>query len=193
MRDLPLMARARDTGRRFDLRVERITDADAGAVRALLVELTLEEQERYDHPRQSRAQVEAGTHAPGPTFPGENHLYVARERAGGEPLGVCWVVLFDPGTGLEGEVAELYVAPSARSHGVATALLDEAMALFRLRNVTFASVWTRDDNPAALAAYRAAGFVPTEQTVLTWLPLEGRGMPSSARSRAERVENPGER
>jgi ribosomal protein S18 acetylase RimI-like enzyme len=102
-------------------------------------------------------------------------------------------VLFDPGTGLEGEVAELYVAPSARSHGVATALLDEAMALFRLRNVTFASVWTRDDNPAALAAYRAAGFVPTEQTVLTWLPLEGRGMPSSARSRAERVENPGER
>ena len=38
--------------------------------------------------------------------------------------------------------------------------------------MTFACVWTRDDNPAAMAAYRAAGFAPTEQTVLTWLPLE---------------------
>lgn len=175
MRDLPPMARGRDTGKQSGVQVERITEADAGAVRALLVELALEEQDRYDHPRQSRGQVEAGTHAPGPTFLGENHLYIARARNGGEPLGVCWVVLYDPGTGLEGEVAELYVAQSARGRGIATALIEEAMALFRLRNVTFASVWTRDDNPAAIAVYQAAGFTPTEQTVLTWLPLEGRG------------------
>jgi hypothetical protein len=37
--------------------------------------------------------------------------------------------------------------------------------------VTFACVWTRDDNVAALAAYRAAGFTPTNQAVLTWLPI----------------------
>lgn len=156
------------------MRVERVAEADAEAVRGLLVELALEEQERYDHPRQSPAQLNAGVRAPGPTFLGENHLYVARDRPGGAPLGVCWVVLHDPGTGLEGEVAELHVAPAARGRGVATALLAEAMALLRLRNVTFAAVWTRDDNPAALAAYRGAGFRPTEQTVLTWLPLEGR-------------------
>jgi ribosomal protein S18 acetylase RimI-like enzyme len=156
------------------LHVDRVTPGDADAVRALLVELALEEQHRYDHPRQSRQQIEAGQDAPGPSFLGENHLWVARDRAGGEPLGVCWVVLFDPGTGVEGEVAELYVAPAARGRGVATALLGEAMALLRLRNVTFASVWTRADNPAAMAAYRAAGFTPTDQTVLTWLPLEGR-------------------
>jgi ribosomal protein S18 acetylase RimI-like enzyme len=57
---------------------------------------------------------------------------------------------------------------------VAGALLREAMALFRRRQVPFACVWTRDDNPAAMAAYRSAGFTPTEQTVLTWLPLPGR-------------------
>ena len=45
------------------------------------------------------------------------------------------------------------------------------MELIRSRHVTFASVWTRGNNPAALAVYRAAGFRPTEQTVLTWLPL----------------------
>jgi ribosomal protein S18 acetylase RimI-like enzyme len=187
------MGRGRDGRERSDLRVDRITEADAGAVRTLLVELALEEQERYDHPRQSRSQVEAGTHAPGPTFLGENHLYVARGRAGGEALGVCWVVLYDPGTGLEGEVAELYVAQRARGRGVATALLDEAMALFRLRRVTFASVWTRGDNPAALAAYRAAGFTTTEQTVLTWLPLEGRGTKNRPRSPEEPVNRPVDR
>jgi hypothetical protein len=48
----------------------------------------------------------------------------------------------------------------------------EAMQLIRSRAVTFACVWTRGDNHAALAAYAAAGFAPTEQTVLTWLPLE---------------------
>ena len=46
----------------------------------------------------------------------------------------------------------------------------EAVDLFRRRLVTFASVWTRESNPAAMAAYRSAGFAPTEQTVLTWLP-----------------------
>jgi hypothetical protein len=45
------------------------------------------------------------------------------------------------------------------------------MEVIRERQVTFACVWTRGDNPAALAAYEAAGFAPTEQTVLTWLPL----------------------
>jgi len=54
---------------------------------------------------------------------------------------------------------------------VARSLVAEAIALLRRRHVSFACVWTRDDNPAALNAYRAAGFAPTEQAVLTWLPL----------------------
>lgn len=93
---------------------------------------------------------------------------------GGRAVGLCWCVVFDPGTGLEGEVAELYVEPAARGQGIGTALVAEAMRLFRERAVTFAAVWTRPDNPAALEVYRRHGFQPTEQTVLTWLPLPGR-------------------
>jgi hypothetical protein len=46
------------------------------------------------------------------------------------------------------------------------------MALFRQRRVTFACVWTRAANAAAVRLYQRAGFRPTEQMVLTWLPLE---------------------
>jgi ribosomal protein S18 acetylase RimI-like enzyme len=153
-----------------DISIEALGDDDAPDVRALLVELALEEQDKYDHPRQSREQVERGMPPLRSSFVGENRLFVARDASGGA-LGVCWCVLFDPGTGLEGEVAELYVRPEARGRGLSTLLLGEAMALFRTRNVTFVCVWTRDDNPAALAAYRRAGFGETEQKVLTWLPI----------------------
>lgn len=138
-------------------------------VAALLVDLTLQEQEHFDHPPETRAEVERRLRV-APEFTGENRLLVARD-AQGHPVGVCWVVIFDPGTGLEGEIAELYVRPEARGGGVARQLVAEAMALLQRRHVSFASVWTRDDNPAALAAYRAAGFAPTTQAVLTWLPL----------------------
>ncbi len=152
------------------IRIDLLGDTGDAGVRALLVDLAVEEQDKYDHPRQTREQIERGMPPLRSTFTGENHVFVARD-AGGDALGVCWCVLFDPGTGLEGEVAELFVRPDARGRGLSTRLLREAMALFRTRHVTFACVWTRDDNPAALAAYRRAGFTPTEQTVLSWLPL----------------------
>jgi GNAT superfamily N-acetyltransferase len=131
------------------VRIERLNGDDAG-VRALLVELALDEQDRYAHPRQTRQAIESGMPPLQPGFAGENHILVARGESG-HAQGLCWCVLFDPGTGLEGEVAEVYVRPEARGRGLATQLLREAMA-----------------------AYRAAGFTPTEQTVLTWLPLDSR-------------------
>ena len=152
------------------IRIEVLAETDDAGVRALLVDLAVEEQEKYDHPRQTPGQIEGGMPPLRRFFVGENHVFVARD-VGGTMLGVCWCVLFDPGTGLEGEVAELYVRPASRGGGLSNRLLVAAMELFRSRNVTFACVWTRDDNPAAMAAYRRAGFRPTEQTVLTWLPL----------------------
>ncbi|HET9052496.1 MAG TPA: GNAT family N-acetyltransferase [Candidatus Dormibacteraeota bacterium] len=160
-----------EAGSDLDLVVEPLDDAGDERVRALLVDFELEQQEQYDHPRRTRAEVDAGMPPVRGTFTGENHLFVARTRDG-VAVGVCWCVLFDPGTGLEGEVAELFVQPAARGRGASGLLLDAAMELFRTRGVTFACVWTRDDNPAALAAYRNAGFAPTEQAVLTWLPLD---------------------
>jgi ribosomal protein S18 acetylase RimI-like enzyme len=154
-----------------EVSIERLAGDDA-AVREMLVDLALEEQERYAHPRQSRQEIGQTTGPLRTSFTGENWILVARDQ--GAPVGLCWCVLFDPGTGLEGEVAEVYVRPSHRGRGLATQLLEAALDLFRSRQVTFACVWTRGDNPAALAAYRAAGFAETEQTVLTWLPLPGR-------------------
>ena len=151
-----------------EIRIEEMSGQDA-EVAEMLVELTLAEQVHYDHPPESRDEVERRLRV-SPRFSGENHLLVARDEAG-HAVGVCWVVLFDPGTGLEAELAELYVRPEVRGGGVARSLVAEAIALLRSRHVSFASVWTRGDNDAALAAYRAAGFAPTEQAVLTWLPL----------------------
>jgi ribosomal protein S18 acetylase RimI-like enzyme len=152
-----------------DIRIEILDDHEDADVRAMLVDLALVEQRHFDHPPESAEQLTERLR-PAPHFRGDNHVLVAR-GSDGAAIGLCWVVLFDPGTGLEAEVAELYVRPEGRGQGVAHRLMAEAMAVIREREVTFACVWTRGDNPAALAAYQAAGFAPTEQTVLTWLPL----------------------
>lgn len=154
-------------------RIEQLGDPGDREVHRLLVALALEEQEAYDHPRESAAELDARTGPVRPRFTGESIVLVARDGEG-RAAGLCWCVLFDPGTGLEGEVAELYVAPPARGRGLATALVGEAMRLFRERGVTFAQVWTHPGNAAALAVYRRHGFATTEQAVLTWLPLPGR-------------------
>jgi GNAT superfamily N-acetyltransferase len=153
-----------------DVRIETLEDRQDAQVRAMLVDLALAEQRHFDHPEETSEQLSARL-TTSPRFVGENHILVAR-TSDGEAIGLCWVVLFDPGTGLEAEIAELYVRPEGRGQGVAHRLMIEAMQLIRSREVTFACVWTRGDNHAALAAYIAAGFVPSEQTVLTWLPLE---------------------
>jgi ribosomal protein S18 acetylase RimI-like enzyme len=153
-----------------DVRIETLEDHQDAQVRAMLVDLAGAEQQHYDHPEETPEQLNARL-TTSPRFSGENHILVAR-TANGEAIGLCWVVLFDPGTGLEAEIAELYVQPQGRGQGVAHRLMAEAMRLIRGREVTFACVWTRGDNQAALSAYIAAGFAPTEQTVLTWLPLE---------------------
>jgi len=155
-------------------RIEVLDRPEDPDVHRLLVELGLEEQQRYGHPPETREEIDARTVPLAPHFRGDSVVFVARDGTG-HAVGLCWCVLFDPGNGLEGEVAELYVEPAARGHGVATALVGAAMRLFREREATFVVVWTRPDNPAALAVYRRHGFQPTEQTVLTWLPLPGRG------------------
>jgi ribosomal protein S18 acetylase RimI-like enzyme len=161
-----------------DVSIERLQDPEDSAVHHLLVQLALDEQQAYDHPRETRAEISARTGPITSGFVGENVAFVARDGTG-RAVGLCWCVLFDPGTGLEGEVAELYVEPEARREGVASALVGEAIRLFRERGVTFAAVWTHPENAAALAVYRRHGFAPTEQAVLTWLPLPvpGRGSP----------------
>lgn len=151
--------------------VELLRGAEMGLITPLLVDLHLEEQAHFsDHPQLSRAQYEAGMDPVAPRFEGENIVFAVRGEGGGGLAGFCWVVLFDPGTGLEGEVAEVYVAEGQRGQGVGEALVRRAVELFEERGVTLGYVWTRSENAAATRLYRSAGFEPNRQLVLTWYP-----------------------
>ena len=148
--------------------IECLAEEELSQIRPLLLDLLQAEQAAGGEVAPGRPELDSWLPPTRPGFQGENHIFAARD--GDHLLGFCWCVLFDPGTGLEGEVAELYVAPKARGGGLAHLLVQRAVELFASRRVTFACVWTRADNEPALRAYRGAGFAPTEQLILTWYP-----------------------
>src|SRR5437879_2803114 len=142
------------------LDVERLADGEYDLIKPLLIELHMGEQVHYsDHPQLRREEIENHISTVPMNFRGENVVFAVRDEIGAV-IGFCWIVLFDPGTGLEGEVAEVYVAPEHRGRGVGDMLIDQAVRLFRERRVTLGYVWTRPDNEAAVRPYRAAGFEP---------------------------------
>ncbi|MBJ7597353.1 MAG: hypothetical protein DLM67_20885 [Candidatus Nephthysia bennettiae] len=165
--------------------VEMLPESELTLIKPLLVDLQLYEQPHYaDHPQLSAGQIDEALDVR-PAFEGENVVFACRDGQGGI-AGFCWVVLFDPGTGLEGEVAEVYVAPGHRGRGVGEALVRRAVQLFEQRGVTLGYVWTRPDNEPALRLYRGAGFDPTPQLVLTWYPGVRAG-----RDHMTRAQDPG--
>jgi ribosomal protein S18 acetylase RimI-like enzyme len=150
--------------------VEELATGQLDLIRPLLVDLHLDEQRHYPHhPQFTRDQIEAQLAPVRSRFTGENVVLAVRDRDG-HVMGFCWVILFDPGTGLEGEVAEVYVAEHHRGQGVGEALVARAVRVFEERGVTLGYVWTRDANEPAVRLYQAAGFEPTRQLVLTWYP-----------------------
>jgi ribosomal protein S18 acetylase RimI-like enzyme len=152
-------------------RVERLDPKQHDLVRPLLLELYEYEQPFFsDHPQLSHAELEQTVQRVPASFKGENVILAV--RAGRGLAAFCWCVLFDPGTGLEGEVAELYVAEAHRREGLGRELLDAAVKLFEERGVTLGYVWTRPENDAAVKLYAEAGFSPNRQLVLTWYPGE---------------------
>jgi ribosomal protein S18 acetylase RimI-like enzyme len=156
------------------LTVERLAQGDYALIKPLLVDLHLAEQVHYqDHPQLLRWEIEDQLATVPGSFRGENVIFAVRDDDG-TVIGFCWIVLFDPGTGLEGEVAEVSVAAEHRGHGVGEVLMDQAVRLFRERGVTLGYVWTRPDNEAAVRLYRSAGFENSRQLVLTWYPIEPR-------------------
>jgi ribosomal protein S18 acetylase RimI-like enzyme len=154
------------------IEVVRLEDEELDLVKPLLVDLQMAEQVHYaGHPQLSREQMEVSHDVIASGFRGENVILAVRDGAGGL-AGFCWLILFDPGTGLEGEVAEVYVAVAHRGRGVGEALVLRAVELFRQRGVTLGYVWTRADNEPATRLYRGAGFRPAPQLVLTWYPTD---------------------
>jgi ribosomal protein S18 acetylase RimI-like enzyme len=156
------------------LSVERLDPKEHDLVRPLLLELYEYEQPFFsDHPQLSRAELEENVQGVPAAFKGENVILAVRSPNG--LAGFCWCVLFDPGTGLEGEVAEVYVAEGHRQEGVGRALLAAAVRLFEERSVTLGYVWTRPENEVAVKLYQDAGFKPNRQLVLTWYPSTQQG------------------
>src|SRR5712691_8642948 len=149
------------------LDVERLATGDYVLVKPLLVELHLSEQVHYaDHPQLPREEIERHLTQIPSAFRGKNVIYAVRDEVG-QIVGFCWIVLYDPGTGLEG-----YVAEGHRGQGIGEMLVRQATRLFAERRVTLAYVWTRPDNAAAVKLYSAAGFEPNRQLVMTWYPGE---------------------
>jgi len=154
------------------LDVERLAAGDYAVIKPLLVELHLSEQTHYeDHPQLPRAEIERHLTEVPSAFRGENVIYAVRDEVG-QIVGFCWIVLYNPGTGLEGEVAELYVTEGHRGRGIGEMLVRQAVRLFAERRVTLAYVWTQPDNQAAVKLYTSAGFEPNRQLVMTWYPTE---------------------
>ena len=154
------------------LDVERLAAGDYAQIKPLLVDLHMGEQTHYaDHPQLGRDEIERHLTQVPSAFQGENVVFAVRDETG-QVVGFCWIVLFDPGTGLEGEVAELYVSADHRGQGIGEMLVRQATRLFVERRVTLAYVWTREDNQAAVKLYSNAGFEPNRQLVMTWYPVE---------------------
>src|SRR3984893_11854501 len=154
------------------LDVERLTAGDYDLIKPLLLELHLGEQVHYsDHPQLSRGEIENHLTEIPTTFRGENVIFAVRDE-GGQVVGFCWIVLYEPVTGLEGEVAEVYVASERRGRGIGELLVREAVKLFEERRVTLGYVWTRPDNESAVRLYRWGGFEPNRQLVMTWYPKD---------------------
>jgi len=154
------------------LDVERLATGDFTLIKPLLVELHLGEQIHYaDHPQLTRKEIERQLGEIPMAFHGENVIFAVRDEAG-LVVGFCWIVLYDPGTGLEGEVAEVYVDEAHRGRGVGEMLVRRAVRLFEERRVTLGYVWTRKDNESAVRMYAAAGFEASRQLVMTWYPSD---------------------
>src|SRR5207249_5282154 len=145
------------------LDVERLATGDYALIKPLLVELHLTEQAHYeDHPQLPREEIERHLASVPSAFRGENVIFAVRDEID-QVVGFCWLVLYDPGTGLEGEVAELFVAEGYRGRGIGEMLVRQATRLFVGRRGTVADVWTRGDNEADVRFYRAAGLEPNRE------------------------------
>ena len=132
-----------------ELTVRRAGPDDADAIGRLLHDFNTE----YDEP----------TPTPGALAERFREL-LARDTVvllgGSGPDGIA-VMRFRPAiwtTELECYLAELYVVPERRGHGLGRALMNEAMDVARAEGATYMDLGTSEDDVAARRLYESLGF-----------------------------------
>jgi GNAT superfamily N-acetyltransferase len=132
------------------LAVRRASAADASTIRQLLHDFNQEYGAPTPGPSVLAERIGRLLGAAGAVVlvggPGPDGLAVLRFRPG------IW------GEGLECHLAELYVAPSQRGHGLGRALMEAAIDQARGLGADHSDLGTGEDDVAARALYESLGF-----------------------------------
>jgi ribosomal protein S18 acetylase RimI-like enzyme len=130
--------------------VREARDADLDAVGRLLYDFNRE----FDEP--ARRPAELAVRVRELLAGGDTGVVVA----GDDPVGLALMrfrlSLWE--RGLECYLAELYVVPSLRGHGIGRALMEAAMGLGRARGADYMDLGTAETDVAARNLYESLGF-----------------------------------
>jgi ribosomal protein S18 acetylase RimI-like enzyme len=138
-----------------DLGVRRAGSADAEAVGRLLHDFNTEFDEPTPGPEALADRVRQ-------LLAGEDFIVLL---GGGEPRGLA-VLRLRPSIwteGLECYLAELYVQPAHRRHGLGMALMTAALEVARAEGADYIEVATTEDDVGARALYERLGFLNRER------------------------------
>jgi ribosomal protein S18 acetylase RimI-like enzyme len=133
-----------------DLSVRRATPSDAEAIGRLLHDFNTEFDEPVPEPRAIAERIGELIES------GETIVLLA----GSGPHGLA-VLRFRPSLysrALECYLAELYVVPAERGHGLGRALMEEAIEVARRQGANYMDLGTSEDDVAARALYESLGF-----------------------------------
>jgi ribosomal protein S18 acetylase RimI-like enzyme len=139
------------------VRIERVTEADAGLVAALARLMPQLSPTKRPPSLEELAEIVA---APA------THLLVARD--GDDVLGTLTLLLYRIPTGLRGWVHDVVVDEAARGGGVGEALTREALRVAGAAGVESVTLTTRPHREVANRLYPRLGFEPHETNVYVW-------------------------
>ncbi len=137
---------------RADAAIRRADARDAPVIGQLLFDFNIEFGDPTPSPEANAARIAELLGG------GDTEVILARD--GDEPVGLA-VLRLRPAlwsTSLECYLAELYVAPGHRGHGLGRALMEAAIELARERGADYMDLGTAETDTAARALYESLGF-----------------------------------
>ena len=130
--------------------VREATDAEAEAVGRLLHDFNREFHEPAPEPAQLARRIRELV------ADGDTAVLVAGVKPAGVAVLRLRKAIWSPA--LECYLAELYVVPPLRGHGIGRALMEAAIDLARARGADYMDLGTAEDDVAARRLYESLGF-----------------------------------